>query len=472
MFMMLHARICYGLSAVVCLLCPVSATAQVCASGEEQASIVTFQVPSSNVTVANSINNSGAIAGNYAGSQVHAFVRAANGVIATFDVPGAVSTQAFTINDGGAIAGEYQDAKRITHGFIRSSVGTFTTFNAPENAQYDIFGAFINAAGTVTGSYGPSGGQQPHGFVRSASGVITSFDVAGSIQTSPTGINAEGLIIGSWEDVTGVTRGFFRLPSGQIVTFDPPGSRGTLPTSVNSGGTISGGYSDTFGIFHQFVRSNNGVFTIYNAPPGGTGDFGVLVNAVGILIGAYQDASEMGHSYVRTPDGNMTSFDVPGASSTFPNAISDFGAIAGIFYKGAITLSYVRTPSCSDKFQTGAYEVSDSGSLYLDGEFYLHGDPTVRLTTQTAGNASQHWQFSGVTGGFTITNLRTGQYASDQSGVLEQGHTEDLWTLTPVPWAWSIKNNRTGRLLADPAVIDGAVTTNGNGSAWQMSAPK
>jgi hypothetical protein len=55
----------------------------------------------------------------------------------------------------------------------------------------------------------------------------------------------------------------------------------------------------------------------------------------------------------------------------------------------------------------------------------------VRLTPQTAGNASQHWQFSGVTGGFTITNLGTGQYGSDQSGVLEQGHTEDLWTLTP-----------------------------------------
>jgi hypothetical protein len=245
-----------------------------------------------------------------------------------------------------------------------------------------------------------------------------------------------------------------------------------MPTSVNSGGAIAGAYFDTSGLFHQFVRSNNGAFTIYNLPPGGPVENGAEINAVGILSGSYEDASEMSHGFVRTPNGTLTSFDPPGSNSTFVDAVSDFGVIAGIYYKGNTTLSFVRTPSCSDKFQTGAYEVSDSGSLYLDGEFYLYGDPTVRLTPQTAGNASQHWQFSGVTGGFTITNLGTGQYASDQSGILEEGHTEDLWTLTPVPWGWSIRNNRTGRLLADPAVSEGAVTTNGNGSAWQMSAPK
>jgi len=472
--MILRAKICYGLSAVVCLMCPVCATGQVCASGEEQASIVTFQVPGSNITVASSINNSGAIAGSYATAHVHGFVRAANGVLATFDAPGAVSTEASSINDGGAITGVYQDAKGISHGFVRSVLGTITTINAPGSAQYDVFGGTsMNAAGTITGSYGPSGGQQPHGFIRSASGVMASFDVPGSVQTIPVDINAEGLVTGRWEDGSGLTHGFFRLPSGQTITFDAPGSRGMMPTSVNSSGAISGAYFDTSGLFHQFVRSNKGVFTIYNVPAGGNGDNGAAINAVAILSGSYQDASSVFHGFVRTPDGTLSSFDPPGSISTGVSAISDFGVITGTLEKGNnTTLSYVRTPSCNDKFQTGTYEVSDSGSLYLDGEFYLKGDPTVRLTPQIAGNASQHWQFGGVTGGFTITNLGTGQYASDQSGVLEEGHTEDLWKLTPVPWGWSIKNNRTGRLLADPAVIDGAVTTNGNGSAWQMSAPK
>jgi predicted membrane protein len=198
--MMLRAKICYGLSAVVCLICPVWGTAQVCARGEEQASFITFQVPGSSITVANAINNSGAIAGAYVTGSVHGFVRAANGAIATFDAPGSVSTEASSINDGGAITGEYQDAKGISHGFVRSALGTITTFNAPGNAQYDIYGTSINAAGTITGVYGPTSGQQPQGFVRSASGVITSFDVPGSMQISPRSINAEGLVTGYYSD--------------------------------------------------------------------------------------------------------------------------------------------------------------------------------------------------------------------------------------------------------------------------------
>ena len=226
------------------------------------------------------------------------------------------------------------------------------------------------------------------------------------------------------------------------------------------------------GNVHQFVRSNRGVFSFYNVPAGND-TAGAVINALGLLAVEYA-AGEVSYGLVVTPDGKQTSFEAPGSNSAYVAAMNDFGVITGLFYQGSTGngLTYVRFPTCTDKFQTGAYEVSDGGSLYLDGEFYLHGDPTVRLTARTAGNASQHWQFNGVTGGFTITNLGTGQYASDQSGVLEQGHTEDLWTLTPIPWGWSIKNNRTGRLLADPAVIDGAVTTNGNGSAWQMSAPK
>jgi hypothetical protein len=192
---------------------------------------------------------------------------------------------------------------------------------------------------------------------------------------------------------------------------------------------------------------------------------------VGLLAVEYA-AGEVSYGLVVTPDGRQTSFTAPGSNSAYVAAMNDFGVITGLFYQGSAGMTYVRFPKCSDKFQTGAYEVSDSGSLYLDGESYLHGDRSVRLSPQTAGNASQHWQFSGVTGGFRITNLRTGQYVSDQSGVLEQGQVEDLWTLIPVPWGWSIRNNRTGRLLADPAVSGSALTLNGNGSAWQMSAPK
>src|SRR5215467_1555115 len=54
----------------------------------------------------------------------------------TIDAPGAGTgveqgTIASSINNLGAITGNYADASNVNHGFLRASDGTFSTFDAP-----------------------------------------------------------------------------------------------------------------------------------------------------------------------------------------------------------------------------------------------------------------------------------------------------------------------------------------------------
>src|SRR5437899_13105271 len=50
---------------------------------------------------------------------------------ATFDAPGGEGTVAVSINQNGAITGDYADARGASHAFLRAPDGTITTFDAP-----------------------------------------------------------------------------------------------------------------------------------------------------------------------------------------------------------------------------------------------------------------------------------------------------------------------------------------------------
>jgi hypothetical protein len=307
--------------------------------------------------------------------------------------------------------------------------------------------------------------------VRDPSGAITSFDVPNSIQTLPRAINGAGAIVGNYLDANDVNHGFLRDPSGSITSIDDPERRGPNPWSINSRGTMVGVFS-TSGLFPAFIRSVDGAFTLFGVPGDGRINSNTEINAVGIVSGDYQDASSVFHGFVRTPNGTVTSFDVLGSDNTFAVDINDFGVIAGIYTTGNTTSGFLRVPSGGDKFQPGTFAVTDEESLYIDGGFYLYGDPIVRLWPFVAGNPSQHWHFGEVPGGFTLLNLGTGKYARDRFGKLFESNRKEVWTVTPVPGGYSIKNNRTGWYLTDPAVQRGPVSLTPGGSVWELSAPE
>jgi hypothetical protein len=169
-----------------------------------------------------SINAQGQVVGTYRGvvhtpdtiNTRHGFIWL-NGNFTTFNVPGddpVLGTVAFGINDVGAVVGDYVAASDgIRHGFLRSSKGAFTTIDVPvPGGIADItIGEGINNAGTIVGVYVANGNM--HGFVLKNS-VFTTVDVFGQ-PTEINSINANGEIVGFYNDSQGVAHGFRGVPT-------------------------------------------------------------------------------------------------------------------------------------------------------------------------------------------------------------------------------------------------------------------
>jgi uncharacterized membrane protein len=279
--------------------------------------ITTFDVPGdTDGTEALSINNKGAVAGNWFSAGSHCFVRHFDGKITSFDVSGSTRTVVERINYAGSVAGYYADNHFRYHGFVRAADGTITSFDAPGAATKQGRGTFaysINDTGAITGNYSDNAdhGGMIHGFVRAADGTITTFDAPGvgtqlgSSGTMAFDINDAGLIVGAYEDSNLGRHGFVRTADGVITAFDGPraGTRrdeGTVATSVNTKGWIAGYYTDGRMINHGFVRSANGKIARFDPP--GTLGLGLGINSKGVIAGYAYESSDTGpHGFVRTP---------------------------------------------------------------------------------------------------------------------------------------------------------------------------
>jgi hypothetical protein len=126
------------------------------------------------------------------------------------DVPGAGFTQAYGINKAGQIVGAYYDGTGI-HGFLRSTDGTFTTFDA-QGAQEGSTNAFGIGGKKIVGYYLGLDGPQ-HGYLRNAHGTLTTIDVPGPQpqDTYALGISRKN-IVGGYLDKDGVRHGFLATP--------------------------------------------------------------------------------------------------------------------------------------------------------------------------------------------------------------------------------------------------------------------
>ena len=189
--------------------------------------IIAFDAPgadrttgSFNGTFASGINNWGAITGSYvdANDVYHGFLRSPGGSFTTFEAPGADTTPGSfngtvpnSINDLGAITGEYFDATGFGHGFLRSPDGKFTTFDVPGVGGFGSTPIAMNLEGAIVGYYTDSNSSF-HAFLRSPDGKFTTWigpdactgnGSEGCFGSGASNINAFGRIAGGFEDNSG-----------------------------------------------------------------------------------------------------------------------------------------------------------------------------------------------------------------------------------------------------------------------------
>jgi hypothetical protein len=276
-------------------------------------------------TFPTAISGKNVVTGSYADSAYlsHGFIGPAIGPIVTFDAPGATGgTSPTGINTAGTVTGFYTTDH--AHGFVRSSSGTFTSFDVGT----DTNPVAINNNGVITGYARPSG------FVRASDGSVTGFSTKDSIAMFPTAINGKGVITGHYFDSSNLTHGFVRSTKGDIVTFDAPGGFDhTYGESINSKGDIAG-YASTSGgtVFRGFVRTSDGTITVFN-PSGCPNTFAWGINFYGVVTGNCFSGDNTYHGFTRWSDGTMETYDAPnagvGGAGTFPIAIESNGRSVG-----------------------------------------------------------------------------------------------------------------------------------------------
>ena len=322
-------------------------------------SIIEFDAPGAGTlayqgTEPQDINAAGAITGFYVlpTGDANGFVRAPDGTFTTFAIPGAEITVPESINPIGAIAG-YSCYNAVCSGFSRTPAGDITTFVVPGGGTGEGQGTFvwnINPSGEIAGTY-VDANNVTHGFVRAPGGAINSFDAPGAgtgayqgtYMASYEGLNVEGQIAGWYVDANNVYHGYVRAPDGTITTFNAPGAgtgayQGTLCYGVNPAGETPGVYYDATGALHGFLRYRSGTF-VDVAVPGAASTNVQNISPLGAINGDWYDTNNASHGFVRALDGNIIIFDAPGAGTasgqgTFAGGINTSSQTTGYYIDG------------------------------------------------------------------------------------------------------------------------------------------
>jgi hypothetical protein len=239
----------------------------------------------------------------------------------------------------------------------------------------------INKFGTVAGYASYS---QEFGFVMTRDGTITDFTVAGSIATTPAGINDKGFVAGTYRsgDTGFPYHGFLRAPDGTLTTFDVskiPG-QSTIVTGINKKGYVTGYFVKSRHHEYGFIRSPRGKITKFDcgdaAPRHRSATTSLGINSDLTVIGTCPESG----SFLRAADGTFTTLAGLG-----PVALNDAGSVTGYDGSDYPRSGFLRTPdgtiatfdaSGGQGYGTQATAINNSNAIvgyYADGQSQNHG---------------------------------------------------------------------------------------------------
>ena len=162
-------------------------------------------------------------------------------------------------------------------------------------------------------------------FPRAQSDSLTTIDFPGALDTSVSGLNDDGQIVGSYVGSDSRSHGFLR--SGDtFTTIDGPGGQSIGPTAINAFGQIVGSYVGSDFRSHGFLRSEDTFATIDF--PGATLTQAWGINDAGQIVGMYVDVASVSHGFLLDGE-SFTTIDPPGARSTSATGINAAGQIVG-----------------------------------------------------------------------------------------------------------------------------------------------
>ena len=215
----------------------------------------TYDFPGSLNTYFYGLDNAGKAVGHYKGTDnLYHGVIMEDGELTQYDFLGAVQTFVYGISDEtGALSGNIVDEAGSTHAFSGELIITFP-------GAVNTYGDFVNAAGSVVGSYIDADGMF-HGFMRDPDGNFTTIDL-------PEMPNLQYLFVNTITDfgavgfrakaANDILRSYILMPDGTLYEVRIPGSVITVVRNVNQDGSIVGYYDLADGRRHGFLGRPKG----------------------------------------------------------------------------------------------------------------------------------------------------------------------------------------------------------------------
>ena len=218
-----------------------------------------------------------------------------DGVFTTYDFPGAKNTYFYALANNGTAAGYYEDSDGLHHGVVLEN-GELRQYDFPNAVQTEIYG-ISDATGALTGNW------------RDASGVRRGFsgdiivEVPGSPETFSDFVNAGGTIVGSYIDADGIHRPYYRRPNGRfiLVDFENVGNREYFFVhGINDAGISVARvklHGDVPRTFLGRVREGSKELLF----PGAVSTEGWNINQDGSIVGTYESADGRKHGFIAKP---------------------------------------------------------------------------------------------------------------------------------------------------------------------------
>ena len=135
-----------------------------------------------------------------------------DGVFTTYDFPGSKNTYFYALGNDGTAAGHYEDSDGLYHGVVLEN-GELREYNFPDAVETEIYG-ISDTTGALTGNFIGTDG------IRRGFSGETIVEVPGAQETFADFVNATGTVVGSYIDADGLYHPYYMRPDGRFITID------------------------------------------------------------------------------------------------------------------------------------------------------------------------------------------------------------------------------------------------------------
>ena len=322
-----------------------------------------------------------------------------DGVFTTYDFPGSQKTNFYALGNNGNAAGYYEDSEGLHHGVVLEN-GELRQYDFPNSIETEIYG-ISDATGVMTGNFIGTDG------IRRGFSGETTVEFSGALETFADFVNAEGTIVGSYIDADGIYRPYYKRPDGRFTTADF-GAGAELEYmfvhGINDAGISIARRKKLGDVPRTYVgRIREG--TVEVRFPGAVSTEGWNINQDGSIVGNYKSADGRVHGFIARPVDQAVSdlfgnvyevtlskglnmLSVPLVSPT-PMSAKSLVAITG-------ATTVIRLDTANQRFVAWTPSAPDDGFAIEGGKGYIVNVPAARQfafvgaqwTNQTDGAAA------------------------------------------------------------------------------------